>query len=410
MQKTYVQIGAGKIGRGYIADLFNAAGYHLVFLDVVEPFVKALREQGYYTLFKSNRNTGEIRKEIIRDYEVYCTATERETAVEKIEAADAVSVNVYPVAVPDVSALIAEVIKLRVSKDKDKPLDIMVGVNFLRSSTIFRNKIREFLDTDEEKEFLENKLGLMECIVGRMGAIPTKEMLEEDKLACYSNDVPFITVDDSYKGTPPDMEAIVLKKNVPLWMFHKIWVGNMSHSLGGYLGKLKGYDYIGECRDDPEIAKALVFAQQEGKYAMNRELGLSYEEMEPEGYLENQKKGYLNHAVNSSEKDTINRVCADLIRKLGKEDRLVGPALGCMKNGRVPYFLAKGIASALRFFNEADKTTIEVRDYIAENGVEKTIEKYCGLSDDVPAEKALKQLVVGIYYDITDVYPFDVKY
>ena len=60
MQKTYVQIGSGKIGRGYIADLFNEAGYHLVFLDILEPFVKALREQGYYTLFKSSRETGEI--------------------------------------------------------------------------------------------------------------------------------------------------------------------------------------------------------------------------------------------------------------------------------------------------------------------------------------------------------------
>ena len=131
MQKTYVQIGSGKIGRGYIADLFNEAGYHLVFLDILEPFVKALREQGYYTLFKSSRETGEIRKEIIKGYEAYCTATERKISVEKIEAADAVSVNVYPNAVADISELISEVIKLRLSKDKEKPLDIMVGVNFL---------------------------------------------------------------------------------------------------------------------------------------------------------------------------------------------------------------------------------------------------------------------------------------
>ena len=410
MSKTYVQIGSGKIGRGYIADLFNAAGYHIVFLDNVEPFVKALRDQGFYTMFKSDRNTGEIRKEIIKDYEVYCTATERDIAIEKIEAADLASINVYPGAVEDISALIAEVIKLRLQKDPEKPLDFMVGVNFLGSSKIFREAIGKNLDTDEEKKFLEEKVGLMECLVGRMGAIPTDEMKAEDPLCTYSNDTPFITVDDSFKGTPPDMESIVRKKNVPLWMYNKIWVGNMSHSLSGYLGKLKGYTYIGECRDDEEIAKELVFAQQEGKYAMNHELGLSYEEMGGEGYQENQIKNYRNHELNSKEKDTINRVCADLKRKLGKGDRLVGPALGCMKNGKVPYFLAKGIAAALRFYNPDDATTVEVRDYLNENGVEKTLEKYSELSDDVPAEKALKQLVTAIYYDEFVTYPFDYQY
>ena len=33
MKKEAVLIGAGKIGRGYRADLFNQAGYHLTFLE-----------------------------------------------------------------------------------------------------------------------------------------------------------------------------------------------------------------------------------------------------------------------------------------------------------------------------------------------------------------------------------------
>ena len=32
MQKKIVLIGAGNIGKGYIADLFYSRGYHLVFL------------------------------------------------------------------------------------------------------------------------------------------------------------------------------------------------------------------------------------------------------------------------------------------------------------------------------------------------------------------------------------------
>ena len=53
-KKEIVLIGAGKIGRGYIADLFNTAGYKLVFLEYAEGLVQKMRDQGYYTIFRSH--------------------------------------------------------------------------------------------------------------------------------------------------------------------------------------------------------------------------------------------------------------------------------------------------------------------------------------------------------------------
>ena len=41
-KKELVLIGAGKIGRGYIADLFNTAGYKLTFLEYSEALVQKL--------------------------------------------------------------------------------------------------------------------------------------------------------------------------------------------------------------------------------------------------------------------------------------------------------------------------------------------------------------------------------
>ena len=46
-EKRLVQIGAGKIGRGYIADLFNEAGYRLTFLDYSPELIKSMNAQGY---------------------------------------------------------------------------------------------------------------------------------------------------------------------------------------------------------------------------------------------------------------------------------------------------------------------------------------------------------------------------
>ena len=45
-KKEVVLIGAGKIGRGYLAELFDAAGYHLTFLEYSPELTAALREQG----------------------------------------------------------------------------------------------------------------------------------------------------------------------------------------------------------------------------------------------------------------------------------------------------------------------------------------------------------------------------
>ena len=45
---TLVQFGAGNIGRSFIAQLFNAAGYKVIFIDVNPDLLKLLNERGCY--------------------------------------------------------------------------------------------------------------------------------------------------------------------------------------------------------------------------------------------------------------------------------------------------------------------------------------------------------------------------
>ena len=42
--------GAGRIGRGFIADLFDAAGYHITLVDQSPELIAALRAAGRYTV------------------------------------------------------------------------------------------------------------------------------------------------------------------------------------------------------------------------------------------------------------------------------------------------------------------------------------------------------------------------
>ena len=66
MKKTVAIIGSGKIGRGYLADLFSAAGYHITFIDISTDLVDRLNSRGQYTLFITGKSG--TKKRIIKDY------------------------------------------------------------------------------------------------------------------------------------------------------------------------------------------------------------------------------------------------------------------------------------------------------------------------------------------------------
>ena len=51
--KKAVLIGAGNIGKGYLADLFESAGYSLTFLTHSLKQAERLRERGSYTIYKT---------------------------------------------------------------------------------------------------------------------------------------------------------------------------------------------------------------------------------------------------------------------------------------------------------------------------------------------------------------------
>ena len=46
-----VHFGAGKIGRGFIADLLHETGYEITFIDVNEPLVQELNTYHNYYLY-----------------------------------------------------------------------------------------------------------------------------------------------------------------------------------------------------------------------------------------------------------------------------------------------------------------------------------------------------------------------
>ena len=87
---------------------------------------------------------------------------------------------------------------------------------------------------------------------------------------------------------------------------------------------------------------------------------------------------------NRALKDTVARVGADPVRKLRRNDRIVGAALFAMDEGVDPAPIIRGIVAGLKFNHEGDPTAPEIQKALSEQGIDYVIEHYMGLEKTEP--------------------------
>ncbi len=410
MKKEAVLIGAGKIGRGYMANIFNRAGYKMIFLDYSDVLVDTMRKQGYYTMFMKHRDfgNGDWTKERITNYEAYCTRTEHDECVKVLSEANYATLHIYPGALKSLAELTADAIRERMRMRNEETLDMIFVINFLYADEIFTKEIKEHLNEDEKK-FMDEHIGIVYGLVRGNGPTPEDYMLEEDPIAVSCSDADYLPVDvDQMKGPFPEGVNFIPAHNVGNLVKYKVWGGNVSHCVNAFYGKHKGYEWGFQSEKDPYIFKCGNLSRREAYDALK---GVEVDEEERKKYLgEQQDRPFRPDLVSTDVYDALNRVGADPIRKLGRNDRFIGPALLAIKAGKVPFFLARGAAYGFFFTNEADPAACEIQEYIKQNGIEKAVEKYCELDLSDRDENLLYQLIIGNYYEIIEKEPMELGY
>jgi len=411
-KKEAVLIGAGKIGRGYMAYIFHKAGYKMTFLEYSDALVKQMNAQGYYTVFMRHREFGhgEWSKFRIENYDAYCTETQYAQCVDVLSKANYATVHVFPGAIKGISRMIADACKKRMAEGNEETLDIFFVINFLDADILFKQAAMEALDTPEQKAYMEKYIGFVYGLVRGSGPTPNDDMLAEDPIAVSCADTDYLPVDvDQMKGPMPEGVNFHAAHNVGGLVKHKVWGGNVGHCAQAYFGKVKGYTYGYETEQDAYIYKCKDLCAREAKDALQV---IKVEEAEKERYLGNYTppKPFDPASVNTDVLDKLDRIGADPIRKLGRNDRFIGPALLAVSQGKVPFFLARGAAMGFYFTNPDDKAACEVQDFIKEQGIEKAIEKYCQLDLDKPEENLLYQLILGNYWEISQADPTEINY
>ena len=112
-----VHFGAGKIGRGFIADLLHDTGYENVFVDVNEKVNEELNKYHNYYLYVIEED---YRRKEIDKVSALSPITEEDKVVEAIVEADVVTTAVLADNFPKIAGTLAKGLKARLEAGKER--------------------------------------------------------------------------------------------------------------------------------------------------------------------------------------------------------------------------------------------------------------------------------------------------
>ena len=372
--KKAIMYGAGNIGRGFIGKVFSDSGYEVCFLDIMQDVIDEMNRRGEYTV-RIVSNEGETDT-TVRPVRAVNSTTEQ--AVQEIADCDIMATAVGVNILPRVAPAIAKGIIARMEQS-GRPLNIILCENQLEVDVLMRGWLYACFN-DEQKKWADENLGLVEPSIGRMVPPLTPEMRAKDKLLICVEPYCELPVDrDAFKGEIPDLVGLVPYSPFEFYIKRKLFLHNGGHALCAYLGNLKGYEYIWQAIADPEIREAARASMLASAHALIAKFG--------EGVRENVESNVddlLRRFQNRALKDTVARVGADPVRKLRRNDRVVGAALFCLEQGVDPSPIITGIVAALKFDRADDPTAPEIQKALREQGIEYVMQHYMSLQPDEP--------------------------
>lgn len=372
--KKAIMYGAGNIGRGFIGKVFSDSGYEVCFLDIMQDVIDEMNRRGEYTV-RIVSNEGETDT-TVRPVRAVNSTTEQ--AVQEIADCDIMATAVGVNILPRVAPAIARGVIARMEQS-GRPLNIILCENQLEVDVLMRGWLYACFN-DEQKKWADENLGLVEPSIGRMVPPLTPEMRAKDKLLICVEPYCELPVDrDAFKGEIPDLVGLVPYSPFEFYIKRKLFLHNGGHALCAYLGNLKGYEYIWQAIADPEIREAARASMLASAHALIARFG--------EGVRENVESNVddlLRRFQNRALKDMVARVGADPVRKLRRNDRVVGAALFCLEQGVDPSPIITGIVAALKFDRADDPTAPEIQKALREQGVEYVMQRYMSLQPDEP--------------------------
>ena len=331
-----VIFGAGKIARGFIGHLLYLSGIPFTFIEREKPLADLLNTRGRYTV------------NILGHSEKNCQVTgvhawsfgEEEQAAEAISQADTVFTAVGGKNLPSLIPILLKGIEKK-SKTGGN-LNIVTCENWKLPASVLKSGIEEQLG-EETKAYFQAHVGITEAVIMRSAIEPDAELLEKDPLIVNVQDFWELPVDASrIVGSLPDIRGLKLIPEFTGFLERKFYTYNAANGTVSYLGALLGYEKLADAAHDERIIRILEGVYQETAEALSKKHHFPLDEQL--AFTRTSKRKLQDYTI----VDFIERNARDPLRKLGKDDRLVGSARLAEEYGIEPHNL--GIAAAAAIF------------------------------------------------------------
>jgi mannitol-1-phosphate 5-dehydrogenase len=370
--KKAVMYGAGNIGRGFIAQLFNRSGYEVVFIDIDKTLIDGLNREGSYPIrIVSNDGEEEVQVEGVRGVD----GREPGLVAEEIATADIMATAVGVNILPRIAPILAEGLKRRWAMQNSTPLNIIVCENLLNAQHYLADLIAAELN-DEDKTRLKEQVGFVEASIGRMVPVLPPEVRAQNPLLVCVEPYDHLPVDrEGFKGEIPAIYNMEPHAPFDFYIQRKLYLHNMAHAAAAYIGRLTGSQFIWEAVEDPVIKVFLLRIFTESALALSLEHGV------PMSVLIDHTDNLLYRFGNRRLGDTIDRVGREPVRKLAADDRLAGAASLSMKHGRLPVYISLAIAAGYSYNAEGDTGAAEIQAVIKLEGIASAVRKFSGFED-----------------------------
>jgi mannitol-1-phosphate 5-dehydrogenase len=373
--RKFVQIGAGKVGRSFVAQLFSAAGYEVVFSEVNETVLQALNERREYTVEVRDRVPATLHVRNVRAVD----GRDTEAVARELASCACAATSVGPDCVKFTYPPTARGLILR-EEAGGGPLDIILAENLRDAAHIVREGVRALLPGGFR---IEQRLGLVETSIGKMVPIMSPEEEARDPLLVYAEAYNTLICDaKGFLGGVPEVAGLDAKQNITAYVDRKSFIHNLGHALCAYFAHLEAPElvYTWQAVEHERVGPATRAGMWESARALIAAYPDEFDEANQAAHVEDLLSRFSNRALG----DTIYRVGRDVQRKLGPEDRVIG-ALKFDEQHGVEAPVTTLCAAAGMLFRATDKagSLFEKDRVFAEEiyprGIERVLEHICGL-------------------------------
>jgi mannitol-1-phosphate 5-dehydrogenase len=180
------------------------------------------------------------------------------------------------------------------------------------------------------------------------------------------------------KGERPVISGVTYVEDPLPYIERKLLTVNTGHSAIAYLGYARGNETIHAALDDDSVRDTASKALEETSLLLTWEYGFDSEE------LREYRRKVLARFSNPRISDDVARVARAPIRKLGRNERFVSPALRLLDMAYMPVHLATVIGAVLNYDHSEDEEAQELQEAVRAGGERTALARYAGIGEDHP--------------------------